>query len=286
MMRDNLPPTADGGSPLAPQTDPLGSAAQTIRSLLQLAVVGLLIGVLLFQNVNLPVSVSGLFVVLLLWLIGRTSAMPLLVAFQLVLYFRETHQPATGGLGSFVFVVIVLGLLMFLGRDQTLRRLANRRVSDLVRSLFASRGDSPEALPVASPLPETSAELPPSSAFVRSVASMVACVLVAELLLIAFPIAGAADRGPQAIADTNRVLSPAPSLLVVVMATVIGLSALTWRKLSAQQASMYLRSMEVQLFYADLRMIVRSRLKFRRRRRRTSTKRTSTKLPVKVARQP
>ena len=250
------------------------SAAQTIRSLFQLAVVGLLIGVLLFQNVNLPISVVGLFVVLLLWLIGRTSATPLLLAFQLVLFFREPHRPATGdGLASGVFVVIVLGLLMFLGRDQALKRLVSRRVSDLIRSLMAWRDGTPSGMPSEPPLSPTSPEHQPPPSVVRHVASLVACVLVAQLLLIAFPFPGGVERGPQSLDEAIQLLSPVPSLLVVVIATVILMSALAWRRLTAEQASMYLRSTLVDLHYPDIRMIVRQRIKFQKRRTRPKTPR-------------
>lgn len=292
MMRDNISrsadgQSADGRSDIARNSDPRNTAAQTIRSLLQLAVVGLLIGVLLFQNVNLPVSVVGLFVVLLLWLIGRTSAMPLLVAFQLVLFFRKPHRLATAdGFGSGVFVVIVLGLLMFLGRDQTLKRLVRRRVSDLVRSLFGSGAEASVVADAASAGADagsirhdetrrspTSPEHQPSTSFIRHIASLVACVLVAQFLLIAIPIPGGVERGSQSLDEAIQLLSPVPSLLVVVIATVSLMSALAWRRLTAEQASMYLRSTLVNLHYPDLRMIVRQRIKFRRHRTRPRTPR-------------
>ena len=84
-MRSDLPPN-DGAR---------GTAIQTLSSLLQLTVVGVLIGVLLFQGTELFLAVQALFVILLLLLIGRTSAAPLLVAFQLVLFFRETKSSST-----------------------------------------------------------------------------------------------------------------------------------------------------------------------------------------------
>ena len=52
---------------------------QTFRGILQLAIAGVLIGALLFGEANLPFSVIGLCVILLLWLVIKTSAMPLLV---------------------------------------------------------------------------------------------------------------------------------------------------------------------------------------------------------------
>ena len=271
MMRDNSLQWSGGQSALTPTAEPRSTEVQTIRSLLQLAVVCLLIGVLLFQSVNLPATVVGLFVVLLLWLIGRTSATPLLVAFQLVLFFREPHRTSTAdGLGSFVFVVIVLGLLMFLGRDKTLKRLASRRVSDLVRSLFgtgAGMSVVADAASVGSDAGSIRYEGMPPTSFVRYLTSLVISVLVAQLMLTVFAIPGDADRSQQSLADAKETLASASPLLMALIVTVILLSSLTWRHLTVEQASMYARSTLVGLMYSDIRMIVRQRIKFRRRKR-------------------
>ena len=292
MMRDNSSQWSGGQSALAPTADPRSTATQTIRSLLQLAVVGLLTGVLLFQNVNLPVSVVGLFVVLLLWLIGRTSATPLLVAFQLVLFFREPHRTSTAdGLGSCVFVVIVLGLLMFLGRDQTLKRLVRRRVSDLVRSLFGTGAGMTvvaDAASVGSDAGSIRHEGMPPTSFIRQIASLVICVLVAQLLLTVFVIPGVTDRRQQSLADVKETLASASPLLIVLIATVILLSSLTWRHLTAEQASMYARSTVVSLMHPDIRLIVRHRIHFRRRKRKPTPVNTAPvveRLPQETERQ-
>ena len=67
------------------------TATQTFRSILQLAIAGVLIGALLLREANLPAAVIGLCVVLLLWLIIRTNATPLLVTFQLIMLFGEPN---------------------------------------------------------------------------------------------------------------------------------------------------------------------------------------------------
>ncbi len=274
MMRDNLSNDAGDVRLVTPNADERSTASQTVRSLLQLAIVGLLIGVLLFHNVNLPVSVKGLFVVLLLWVIGRTSATPLLIAFQMVLYFREPHRSATaGGPGSFVFVMIVLGLLVFLSRDRTLRRVASRRIGDLIRSLIAKRDGNTDAMSPESIRPATSPAHQPPIWFARHIASLATRVLVALLLLTTFPILG---HGEQVLAATKQVLEPAPLILVATLIAVIAAADLSWRTLTVEQASMYLRSTQVSLLHADLRLIVRSRLKFRRRRNQTSSRRKAT----------
>ncbi|MBC8117847.1 MAG: hypothetical protein H7062_25940 [Candidatus Saccharimonas sp.] len=147
--------------------------------------------------------------------------------------------------------------------------MASRRVGDLIRSLFAKQDeDTDVAMSSESIRP---AHQPPIW-FVRHIASLVTCVLVALLLLTAFPIPGGVERGEQSLAATKQVLEPVPLALVATLIAVIGAAELAWRTLTVEQASMYLRSTQVSLLHADLRMIVHSRLKYRRRQKRTASK--------------
>ena len=251
--------------------NPRDAALQTMSRLLQLAIIGLLIGALLFQGVELPITVKALFVVLLLLLVGRTSAMPLLVAFQIVLFFREIKSTSpANGLGSSLFVVIVLGLLMFLSRDQTLKRFTRRSVSDLARSVFSGGSDfSAAALPEQRDSWTSPANgSPPShSSLVQNGVALMCYVLVAQLWLTAFPLPGDVQRGQQSYTEAKQALASAPSLVVLILTTVILMSWLSWRRLTAEQASLYARSTLVTLLYSDLRLIVRHRIHFRRRKR-------------------
>ena len=266
MRIDIHSPTPSERKPRAQTDGPSESAVQTLSRLLQLAVVGLLIGVLLFQEVKLPVSVQALFVILLLLLVGRTSAMPLLVAFQVVLYFRETKSSssASNDLGSSLFVVIVLGLLMFLSRDQSLKRFTRRSVTDLAQSLLALWHGS---LARDVPEPRERRSTPTQVSLIRLVVMLVISVLTAQVLLMAFPIPSEVQRGQQSFEDVKQALASAPTLLAALIATVSLMSWLAWRRLTPEQASVYARSTMVMLLYPDIRLIVRHRLSFRRRQR-------------------
>ncbi len=249
-MRSDLPPN-DGAR---------GTAIQTLSSLLQLTVVGVLIGVLLFQGTELFLAVQALFVILLLLLIGRTSAAPLLVAFQLVLFFRETKSSSTLlDAGSSLFVLIVLGLLMFLSRDETLKRFTRRSVMELARSLF-TRGNVPTVQPVVAP----SSLLVP---VVQGAMLLTLCVLAAQIVLMQLPLPGEVQRGQPSFDEMRQTLASAPTLLTALLASVLVMSWLSWCRLTRGQASLYARSTLVSLLYSDLSLIVRHRIHFRRRER-------------------
>ena len=238
------------------------SAQQTLSSLLQLAVVGVLIGALLFQGTELSLAVQVLFVGLLLLLIGRTSAAPLLVAFQLVLFFRETKSSSLSArfdTESSLFVLIVLGLLMFLSRDQTLKRFSRRSVAELARSLFTGWS-------VPSTQPGT---VPPSSLrpLVQGGMLLAMSVLISQMVLTQLSLPREVLRGQPSYEAMKLELASAPTLLTGLIATVIVMSWLSWCRLTREQASMYGRSTLVTQLYADLNLIVRHQLRWRRRNR-------------------
>lgn len=255
----------------ARNTDELDTAAQTIRSIVQLVIIGLLIGTLL-QDVKLPTTLLGLCVILLLWLVVRTNATPLLVALQMVLFFHVSgRMGGESGFGSIVYVAVALGLLTFLSRDRSLQKLINRSFPDLIKSFFKK----PEA--VAKPI-LLAADQPPvvlrnrqSTSLVRQIAMLLVCVLLSQLLLNAFAISGGVTDGHRSRPDAETLLGKVSPLLLITLVAIIVTSELAWRRLTVGQASMYLRSTQVTLLHADIRMIVKGRLKFLRRQKKTPT---------------
>jgi hypothetical protein len=66
--------------------------------------------------------------------------------------------------------------------------------------------------------------------------------------------------------DVDPSLTAGALLIVCLFAVWIAVSEVSWRQMTAGQARMYLRSAFLKLHYADLRMIVRRRLKVRQQR--------------------
>lgn len=252
----------------ARNTDRIDSAAQTIRGVLQLAIVGLFIGMLL-QDVNLSLPVLGLCVTLLLWLSIRTNATPLLVTIQLILLFRQPRRPGMEDeFSAIVYVAVVLGLLMFLSRDQRLKRLIRRALKDLLSSVIGKPNKVPEAISAEASRSPAFPSSPRATSLFRSVALLLFCVLASQLLLTTFGILGSQD-GSQPVPRAERLLKPVPPLVIITVVAVIVISELAWRRLTVGQASMYLRSTQALLLHADIRMIVKRRLKSLRRQKPT-----------------
>ena len=253
----------------ARNSDELDTAAQTIRSIVQLVIIGLLIGTLL-QDVKLPVTLLGLCVILLMWLVVRTNATPLLVALQMVLFFHVPSQIGReGGFGSIVYVAVALGLLTFLSRDRSLQRLINRNFPDLIKSFFRMPDEVPKPILPVADRPPVVLRNRQSTSLVRQIAMLLVCVLLSQLLLTSFAITGGVADGNRSRPDAETLLGQVSPLLLSTLVAVIVISELAWRRLTVGQASMYLRSTQITLLHADIRMIVKGRLKFLRRQKKT-----------------
>lgn len=233
---------------------------QTIRGILQLSIAGLLIGALLLREANLPFAVIGLCVVLLLWLIIKTNATPLLITFQLIMFFREPNRSGLEDeFGSMVYIAFVLGLLMYLSRNQSLKGLIGRRLTELIQTFYGTPDKAPTAVVVQ---PDRTPALPTShqaTSLFRQIVLLLVCVLLSQLLLTMFGIVGGIAEENSSVTHAEKLLKPVPALLIITVAAVIVTSELAWRRLTAGQSSMYLRSTQVLLLYADLRMIVKRR---------------------------
>lgn len=245
----------------------IDTATQTFRSILQLAIAGLLIGALLLREANLPSAVIGLCVVLLLWLIVKTNATPLLVTFQLILFFREPNRPGMEDeLGSVVYVAVVLGLLMFLSRNQSLKGLIGRTLTELIKTFSGTPDKAPTTIVVQPDRPPALPTSHQATSLFRQTVLLLVCVLLSQLLLTIFGIFGSAEENPS-VTHAEKLLKPVPPLLIITVVAVIVTSELAWRRLTIAQSSMYLRSTQVLLLYADLRIVVKRRLCFLRRKK-------------------
>jgi hypothetical protein len=270
VIRDNVPPNRP---PVLPQWDiprretpaapPPGShkttnaLSATWNSLLRLVVVIILIGALLIPEVELNASLKLVIIAVLLVLIGFTSAAPLLVVFQALLFFRPSHQARWADVPeSCLFVVIVMGLVMFLSRDRTLKWIVSQSVTDLWKTVFTNRRSaiSTTTFPMSQDSP---------GSLVRLITLQVVCVVIAQCLLLMFPLR---EADGQAVTYVSKLLATIRFPLIILVVVVVIMSELAWRRITAQQASVYLRSTLMTLLYPDLRMVVLRRRKLRPRK--------------------
>ena len=263
MIRDNVPPNRPPVLPQwniphreAPSVPPLGShnttnaLSATLNSLLRLVVVIVLTGALLIPEVELDASFRLVIIASLLVLIGLTSAAPLLVVFQVLLFFRQSRATRWADVpDSCLFVVIVMGLVMFLSRDRTLKWIVRQSVTDLWKTVFTSRRStiSTTTFPMSEDSPGSWAGL---------LMLQVVSVMIAQCLLLMFPLR---EADGQDVAYLKTLLATIRFPIIILVMIVVAMSELAWRRITAKQASVYLRSTSMTLLYHDLRMVVRRR---------------------------
>ena len=185
-----------------------------------------------------------------------------LVAVQADLFFREPkHGDAFGGLIGLLTVFLILCLLMFINRNrELLQRAAKRPISAFfatITSVFRGEAsfDSGKAV----------REIPRMiGAAIRGVAVLMGVVFVSRLVLASLPAPQVFNQNLREWI-TNETFIPRCSLLLgSLIAFWIVWNEISWRQLSREQARIYLRSVFLLSHHADLRMIVRGRLKSRR----------------------
>lgn len=269
MIGDSIPPNLP---PVLPQWDsprsetpavpppgshnPTNALSATLNSLLRLVVVIVLVGALLIPEVELNASLKFVIIALLLVLIGFTSAAPLLVVFQTLLFFRQPRQARWADVpGSCLFVMIVMGLVMFLSRDRTLKWIVRQSVADLWKTVFTHRRStiSTTTFPMSQDSP---------GALVRLIMLQVVCVVIAQGLLLMFPLR---EEDGQAVTYLTTMLGTVQFPFIILVSVVVVMSELAWRRITPQQASVYLKSTLMTLLYDDLRLVVRRRGKLRHR---------------------
>lgn len=267
MIRDNSPPNrppvlpqwdvprlAPSAVPLRGTHNPTDALSATLHSLLRLVVVIVLVGALLIPEVELNASFKLVIIALLLILIGFTSAAPLLVVFQTLLFFRHSEPAGWADVPpSCLFVTIVMGLVMFLSRDRTLKWIVRQSVTDLWKTVFTRRRSaiSTTTFPISQDSP---------GSLVRLIMLQVVCVAIAQCLLLMFPLR---EADGQAVTYVTKLLATIWLPLIILIVAVVVMSELAWRRITVQQASVYLRSTLMTLLHSDLRMVVRRRRKSR-----------------------
>ncbi len=184
-----------------------------------------------------------------------------LVAVQADLFFREPPRSAAlQGVTGLLTVFLIVALLMFINRNrELLKHAASRPLSsilDLIASVF--RGE------IAFESGKAAREIPRMlGAMIRAIALLVGCVFVSRMLLSTLPNRRTLNADLQGwMRDESSVLQSSLLLTGLIAAWVV-CNEISWRQLTRDQSRLYLRSVFLTIHHADLRMIVRGRLKLR-----------------------
>ena len=187
----------------------------------------------------------------------------LLVAVQADLFFREPPRSAAlQGVTGMLIVFLIVALLMFINRNRVLLKQAARRPLTSVVGLIVTAFRSEITFDSGKAVREIPRML---GATIRAMALLVSCVFASRMLLSMLPNRWTINNDLRGwMLDESSVLQ-CSLLLTGMIAAWIVCHEISWRQLTRNQARLYLRSVFLTIHHADLRMVVRGRLKLRQR---------------------
>lgn len=216
---------------------------------------------LLAPDTRLPVRILlTAFVLLTLKYWGNVIV---LIAVQMDLFLREPPRSETfRGLNGILTVVLIVALLMFINRQRDLLyRAAGSPISAVLKKIAAFlRGDMTHDLSRV-----ISEMFGIAKATLRGILVLTVSVTVALMLLRVLPTRRTLNNDLQTLLMGDSSVLQASLVFGAVVAVWVVFNEISWRQLTREQAGLYVRSVFLKVHHADLRMIVKGRLKQRQK---------------------
>ena len=230
---------------------------------LQISVFVVVAALLMLLAPEAPWSLRLLIIALVMLTLKRWGGVLVLMLVQGDLVLREGRDMAIlNGSGGVLFVLVVIAVLMFVARQrELLQQIARSSLLQVARE-FLNSGEAPAESPKEFSVPAGRI----FSSALRGITLLFGCVVVARVVLGTLPTNREVTTELRDYIDVDPSLTAGAMLVVSVFAVWIAVSEVSWRQMTAAQARMYLRSAFLKSHYADLRMIVRKRLKVRQQR--------------------
>ena len=230
---------------------------------LQISVFVVVAALLMLLAPEAPWSLRLLIIALVMLTLKRWGGVLVLMLVQGDLVLREGRDMAIlNGSGGVLFVLVVIAVLMFVARQrELLQQIARSSLLQVARE-FLNSGEAPAESPKEFSVPAGRIFL----SALRGITLLFGCVVVARVVLGTLPTNREVTTELRNYIDVDPSLTAGAMLVVSVFAVWIAVSEVSWRQMTAAQARMYLRSAFLKSHYADLRMIVRKRLKVRQQR--------------------
>ena len=241
--------------PVRDQIDP--SQADKIRCVLTMIVTGGLL-LLIFRNPWIPSAIRLLFAIALVLGLVRWSGAILLGLIQLDLALLDHDLPVPVGVFlDFATSVLTIALLMAVCRLRSAQELTGAMPVRKVLSLLVGG--------VADQNTDGYARDDSAALSVFTWLWVFTLVTSAGLLLVLLPADMAAVSEYGLTPTGMRCIQVGLVLVIGYTVLTVPLGELWWRRISADQAGVYLRSLYLSWSHADLRMVVRRQIRRRRK---------------------
>jgi hypothetical protein len=255
MMRDNLGHPSESPQGTSTIQNGYEGAIAMATSLLWMLTVACLIDFVYLGAFSMSTSIRWMIVAILVCLAIRSKVEIMFALMVGSVAFRESRSLMS--LEMYITVFVSMILLVFIGRYQEIRR----KLATMAVQLCA--GKSSSQIPYVSVMSGRLLR----RFFTRGFGLMVkftSIVALSTLLLNNQPWAINVEPWLQWSLANAQVLWPGPSLIVLVIALLIVVNEIAWRRKTPAQHRIYIRSESVRVHYQDLRRIIRQQLAKRR----------------------
>jgi len=226
----------------------------------------------LLQNPFFPSAMRLMFLAMLLLGLIRWSAAILLILIQLDLYLTVPAMGAIREPPGLIIAFLTVGLLMLLSRLRSAQELTGIRSATQLIAAAGTALLNPEAQ--SSLDRDEDEEHAPASETLWIAVRTFLLVLAAGLLLIMFPEERRSVRQFGLTPTGLRTLQIGLILFTGYIMLTLPLSELRWKRLTPDQAGVYLRSRFAGWLHRDLRAVERRRQKLRKKRTRELLRQT------------
>ena len=251
-------------SPAALEQDPM--RARKLRYTIAVLCVSLILALLL-QNPEFPTSMRLVLLALLLLGLIRWSAALLLILFQLDLYLADPAYTDTAEPPGLLIAFFCVVLLMILSRLRSSQELTGiRSIVQLLTGVVKAAVLPSESMYTDvdnGPQPGRSG----SEMFSIALRALI-LVLGAGILLVTFPPDQSSVQHYGLTPDGMRSLSIGLVLITAYFVVSIPLTEIWWKRMTPDQAGIYLRSRFLAWLHRDLRLFERKQLRHRRKQAR------------------
>ncbi len=202
----------------------------------------------------------------------RWTGAGLLLFSQIVMLNVETQNNRQQSIElGIVWVVLPILLILAVSRFRTIQERQSQSVLRTLAALTSAKSVPPNAKAVSSVLRNFRLAMLDT---LRTCVVLIVCGLAALLVMKMVPIREVdicfnTIREYRLKTSGYRLLLLGLTIFAVYLVTWIGVSEIIWRMLSPRQASIYLRSVFINYYHRDIRMIILRRMKLRRARSRT-----------------
>ncbi len=244
-------------------------AFRFVGDILQFCAITVVLGMLLFADTSVSLTVQLLTTAVLLWGALRWGGWVVLVAIQVSLFFREPGgSQMNPGWEAFLYCVISLLIIALVSHSPSIRRQASRWFANQMTMLVCQQSLQDQSSG-RSESTNQALENDPADRILYPMQWMVllGTVLLAILLMRWLPITSSLRLQwlERSVANAY-MLWPGASLVVLVIGLLVTVREAAWRQMTTGQARLYLCCSFVLGHFPDLKMVVLRRQKFNRSR--------------------